>query len=107
MQDSLLPQVKAGKYPALEVSYPDDKEHRTGQRQPGDPSQAYVELGGAPEADREALTRRFLAEAKTAGLEGLKGHRSVGGLRASIYNAFPIEGVKALVEFMAEFERTA
>ncbi len=64
-------------------------------------------LGGAPEADREALTKRFLAEAKAAGLDGLKGHRSVGGLRASIYNAFPIEGVQALVEFMADFERNA
>ena len=41
-----------------------------------------------------------------AGLDGLKGHRSVGGMRASIYNAFPEAGVDALVEFMREFERT-
>lgn len=53
----------------------------------------------------EALETRFDREAAAAGLDGLKGHRSVGGLRASIYNAFPIEGVHALVEFMREFER--
>ena len=44
-------------------------------------------------------------EAEAAGLAGLKGHRSVGGLRASIYNAFPETGVDALVRFMGEFER--
>ena len=54
----------------------------------------------------EELETRFIAEATGAGLAGLKGHRSVGGLRASIYNAFPVEGVEALAEFMAEFERT-
>ncbi|MDE8707454.1 3-phosphoserine/phosphohydroxythreonine aminotransferase, partial [[Ruminococcus] torques] len=43
-------------------------------------------------------------EAKEAGLENLKGHRSVGGMRASIYNAMPYEGVVALVEFMKKFE---
>ncbi|NVB39073.1 3-phosphoserine/phosphohydroxythreonine transaminase [Pseudenhygromyxa sp. WMMC2535] len=64
-------------------------------------------LGGAPEAEREALTKRFLSEAAAAGLDGLKGHRSVGGCRASIYNAFPVEGVTKLVDFMAEFERKA
>jgi phosphoserine aminotransferase len=48
----------------------------------------------------------FLEEAKRAGLVTLKGHRSVGGMRASIYNAMPEEGVQALIEFMAEFERT-
>ena len=48
----------------------------------------------------------FLKEAGAAGLKTLKGHRSVGGMRASIYNAMPEEGVKALVDFMAEFERT-
>ena len=64
-------------------------------------------LGGAPEAEREALTARFVKEATAAGLDGLKGHRSVGGLRASIYNAFPEEGVKVLCEFMREFERKA
>ena len=54
----------------------------------------------------EELEQRFVTEAGAAGLEGLKGHRSVGGQRASIYNAFPEEGVDALVEFMREFERT-
>ena len=49
---------------------------------------------------------RFVTQAAEAGLSGLKGHRSVGGQRASIYNAFPEAGVAVLVEFMAEFERT-
>lgn len=62
-------------------------------------------LGGAAEDGREALTKRFLAEAGAAGFSGIKGHRSVGGCRASIYNAFPLEGVTALCEFMTEFER--
>jgi phosphoserine aminotransferase len=54
----------------------------------------------------EALENKFAKDATAAGLDGLKGHRSVGGLRASIYNAFPEEGVTALVQFMQEFERT-
>jgi phosphoserine aminotransferase len=53
----------------------------------------------------EDLEKRFIKEATAAGLDGLKGHRSVGGLRASIYNAFPEAGVDALVQFMQEFER--
>ena len=53
--------------------------------------------------DKE-LDAKFVAEAKAAGLENLKGHRSVGGMRASIYNAMPYEGVVALVEFMKKFE---
>ncbi|HYP01045.1 MAG TPA: 3-phosphoserine/phosphohydroxythreonine transaminase [Pyrinomonadaceae bacterium] len=53
----------------------------------------------------EDLEKQFVKEATSAKLDGLKGHRSVGGLRASIYNAFPREGVEALVEFMKEFER--
>jgi phosphoserine aminotransferase len=53
----------------------------------------------------EELEKRFVKEATAAGLDGLKGHRSVGGLRASIYNAFPEAGVDALVQFMQEFER--
>jgi phosphoserine aminotransferase len=52
-----------------------------------------------------ALDARFLEQAKAAGLMTLKGHRSVGGMRASIYNAMPQEGVDALVSFMHEFER--
>jgi len=53
----------------------------------------------------EHLERRFIEEATTAGLDGLGGHRSVRGMRASIYNAFPEAGVAALVDFMREFER--
>lgn len=52
----------------------------------------------------EELDAKFVKEAKAAGLENLKGHRSVGGMRASIYNAMPIEGVQALVDFMRKFE---
>ncbi|MBO4389760.1 MAG: 3-phosphoserine/phosphohydroxythreonine transaminase [Lachnospiraceae bacterium] len=51
------------------------------------------------------LDAKFVKEAKAAGFENLKGHRSVGGMRASIYNAMPIEGVQALVEFMDKFEK--
>ncbi len=54
----------------------------------------------------EALEAKFIAEAAAQNLKGLKGHRSVGGVRASIYNAFPTEGVDALIAFMQEFERT-
>jgi phosphoserine aminotransferase len=53
----------------------------------------------------EELEKQFLKEAVGADLAGLKGHRSVGGLRASIYNACTIESVRALVDFMAEFQR--
>ncbi len=53
----------------------------------------------------EALNTMFLAQAEEAGLFQLKGHKSVGGMRASIYNAMPLEGVQALVSFMQEFER--
>jgi phosphoserine aminotransferase len=53
-----------------------------------------------------ALDGEFLKAAGEAGLETLKGHRSVGGMRASIYNAMPEAGVQALIDFMAEFERT-
>jgi phosphoserine aminotransferase len=54
--------------------------------------------------DSEELNAKFIKEAKELGFENLKGHRSVGGMRASIYNAMPIEGVKTLVEFMKKFE---
>jgi phosphoserine aminotransferase len=53
----------------------------------------------------EELEKQFIKESTAAGLDGLKGHRSVGGMRASIYNAFPEEGVDVLVGFMREFER--
>lgn len=52
----------------------------------------------------EELDAKFVKEAKAKGLVNLKGHRSVGGMRASIYNAMPTEGVKALIQFMSEFE---
>ena len=54
----------------------------------------------APELDKQ-----FVSEAAAAGLANLAGHRSVGGMRASIYNAMPMEGVQALIDFMGEFER--
>jgi len=53
----------------------------------------------------EELEKQFVKAATAAGLDGLKGHRAVGGMRASIYNAFPEPGVDALVDFMREFER--
>ena len=53
----------------------------------------------------EAMDKKFVAEATAAGLVNLKGHRSVGGMRASIYNAMPMEGVQALVDFMEKFEK--
>ena len=53
----------------------------------------------------ERLNEAFLADAREAGLMNLKGHRVVGGMRASIYNAMPIEGVRALVAFMRDFEQ--
>ena len=52
----------------------------------------------------EELDAKFVKEAKEAGFENLKGHRSVGGMRASIYNAMPMEGIQALVDFMKKFE---
>ena len=52
----------------------------------------------------DELDAKFVKEAKAAGFENIKGHRTVGGMRASIYNAMPVEGVKALVDFMKKFE---
>ena len=56
-------------------------------------------------APSEELEKQFIAEAAAAGLDGLKGHRSVGGMRASVYNAFPRAGCEKLVEFMKQFEQ--
>jgi phosphoserine aminotransferase len=53
----------------------------------------------------EALDETFLKGAKERGMIQLKGHRSVGGMRASIYNAMPMDGVKTLVAYMKEFEK--
>ena len=55
----------------------------------------------------ESLNAEFLAQSNAAGLVALRGHKAAGGMRASIYNAMPIEGVKALIEFMRDFERRA
>jgi len=52
----------------------------------------------------EGLDKKFIAEAKERGLINLSGHRILGGMRASIYNAMPVEGVEALIEFMKEFK---
>ena len=52
----------------------------------------------------EEMDKKFVAQAKEAGFVNLKGHRSVGGMRASIYNAMPTEGVEKLVELMSKFE---
>jgi phosphoserine aminotransferase len=54
----------------------------------------------------EALEKEFVKSGEDRGLDGLKGHRSVGGIRASIYNAMPLAGVEALAAFMREFKRT-
>jgi phosphoserine aminotransferase len=51
----------------------------------------------------EELEKKFLSQAVQHGFSGLKGHRSVGGIRASIYNAFPVAGAEALVGFMSDF----
>ena len=56
--------------------------------------------------DSDELNARFIKEAEAQGFVNLKGHRSVGGMRASIYNAMPIEGVKELVKFMTDFEKS-
>jgi phosphoserine aminotransferase len=53
----------------------------------------------------EQLEEQFISQAKKAGMVGLKGHRSVGGIRASIYNAIPLASVEALAEFMKDFEK--
>ena len=72
--------------------------HRPG-RQP-EPDERHV-----PDGDPRTSSRSFIKESTAAGFDGLKGHRSVGGMRASIYNAFPEAGVDALIEFMRDFER--
>jgi phosphoserine aminotransferase len=56
-------------------------------------------------AGTDELNKKFCDNAEKAGFVNIKGHRSVGGMRASIYNAMPVEGVEKLVEFMAEFEK--
>ena len=53
----------------------------------------------------DEMDAKFVAASKEAGFDNLKGHKSVGGLRASIYNAMPKDGVEALVEFLKKFEK--
>ena len=53
----------------------------------------------------DTLNARFVSESKAAGLLALKGHAAVGGIRASLYNAMPVEGAQALVAFMADFQQ--
>jgi phosphoserine aminotransferase len=72
-----------------------------GHAQPGSRSRMNVTF----RLPSEELEKTFVKEAQAAGLDGLKGHRSVGGLRASIYNACPLESVRALVDFMSEFKK--
>jgi phosphoserine aminotransferase len=55
--------------------------------------------------NKPELDESFIAEAKKQGIVSIKGHKMVGGMRASIYNAMPLEGVQALVSFMQDFER--
>ena len=64
---------------------------------------AYPQAGMQSNLDPDYIEYQILS-AKAAGIENIKGHRSVGGMRASIYNAMPMEGVQALVEFMKKFE---
>ena len=80
----------------------DSSEFFTGHAQPGHRSPMNVTFR-LPSAELES---QFTTESAAEGMVELKGHRSVGGIRASIYNAFPKEGVEALVAFMKEFERT-
>ena len=61
-----------------------------------------IELNGIK---NEELSSNFVASAENEGLYALKGHRLVGGLRASIYNAMPFDGVECLVDFMKDFEK--
>jgi phosphoserine aminotransferase len=72
-----------------------------GHAQPGSRSRMNVTF----RLPSEDLEKAFVKEAQAAGLDGLKGHRSVGGLRASIYNACPLESARALVDFMSDFKK--
>ena len=66
---------------------------------------AKVEYFNPGNSTKDRMAIKMVEDAEKAGLDGLKGHRSVGGMRASIYNAFPEAGVDALTGFMKEFER--
>ena len=81
---------------AILYDYLDRSEHWHAHAQPGSRSLMNVTFRG-PSAEAED---RMLVEAERRGLSGLRGHRSVGGLRASLYNAFPVEGLHRLVELL-------
>jgi phosphoserine aminotransferase len=85
----------------LLYDYLDESNFFRGTARPDSRSQMNVTF----RATTEELEKEFLTEAAKRGFSGLKGHRSVGGMRASIYNAFPREGVVKLLDFMKEFER--
>ena len=70
-----------------------------------DESQPHARVGVTFRGDSPELEAALLARAEQAGLSGLAGHRSVGGLRASIYNAFPVHGVQRLVDLLGELDR--
>jgi phosphoserine aminotransferase len=86
----------------LLYDYLDESDFFRGTAQPDSRSRMNVCF----RAPTEELEEKFLKEAAKRGLDGLKGHRSVGGMRASIYNACPRASVEALVSFMKEFERS-
>ena len=79
----------------------DNSKFYSGTAEPGDRSKMNVTF----RMPGEDLERVFVKQAEENGLIGLKGHRSIGGIRASIYNAMPLAGVSALIDFMDEFER--
>jgi phosphoserine aminotransferase len=83
----------------LLYGYLDSQDFYSSPVAPGDRSRMNVPF----RLREEALDAEFLEQAEARGLSQLKGHRSVGGMRASIYNAMPIEGVEALVAFLREF----
>ena len=97
---SAMAEINTAKAKVL-YDYIDESKMFRGTARPDSRSQMNVTF----RASKEELEPQFIAEAAKSGLPGLKGHRSVGGMRASIYNAFPAEGVNTLVEFMKEFER--
>ena len=97
---SAMAEINAAKAKVL-YDFVDESKMFRGTARPDSRSQMNVTF----RASKEELEAQFIAEATANGLPGLKGHRSVGGMRASIYNAFPAAGVNSLVEFMKEFER--
>ena len=104
LQQGGLPEMARRNQEKAQLLYDllDSSEFYRGHAMPGNRSPMNVTF----RLPDEELEQRFVDQASAADLTELKGHRSVGGIRASIYNAFPREGVAALVSFMREFERT-